>query len=340
MKSLWKIFFVTLLTAYILSCASAFLPTRLFLFSNIFSIGFPYLFIATLFAAIFHAVVLKKTWYAALFVIVLGAYNLTNLFGVGKKEFVLKKDNNNLRILTWNVAGLTSLKDYEAVLDTYHPDVVCFQEFIPVQATFDMMKKRGYSGNITAIDSVLVNNHLVSNDIGVALFSKHAVDNSKEIPYNNDGNIRYMLSAGILFQNKKININTFHLISYGISKRKEEFVDEENFKYTIKRLVRVANQQEKQIITYKKSLAENPLPKVVCGDFNSVPTSYVYNKAKKSMQDAYLKGARGFGITFPNFLRTLRIDYILADKEIKVTQSTIAEAAISDHFPVIADIRL
>lgn len=340
MKALWKILYVTLLSAYILSCASAFLPTRIFLFSNVFSIGFPYLFIATLFAAIFHAVVLKKTWYAALFVIVLGAYNLTNLFGVGNREFNLQKDKNDLRILTWNVAGFSSSKDYDAILNKYNPDVVCFQEFVPAQQTSDMMKERGYTFNFISLDSVLVKNNLVSNGIGVALFSKYVVDDLKMIPYNNDGNIRSMLSTDITFNNKKVNINTFHLLSYGISKRKEEFVDEENLKYTIKRLIRVAHQQEKQIITYKQSIANNTLPLIVCGDFNNVPTSYIYNKAKSDMQDAYLKGARGFGITFPNFLRTLRIDYILADKEIKVTQSTIAEAAISDHFPVIADIRL
>ncbi len=340
MITFWRILLIVLLAAYGMSCASAFLPTRVFLFSNIFSIAFPYLFVSSVFATLLHFLFFRSKWYLIVLVFLLGGYNLSHLYASGNKNFFLQKNDRALRILTWNTASFSPPGAYISIVDTYVPDVICIQEYIPTREAESLLKEKGYLYNATAIDSSIIDGAQHSMAFGVAIFSKHPVDSIQRTPFSKDDHIRQMLSANLSFNHKVVRVHTFHLLSYQISQSKEALADEHNLRYTIRRLVRVSENQEKQIITYNKAISAGTLPNIVCGDFNNVPTSYIYNKAKKNKHDAFLEGARGFGVTFPNFLRSLRIDYILTDKRLKVTQAKIIETSVSDHYPVVADIAL
>jgi endonuclease/exonuclease/phosphatase family metal-dependent hydrolase len=58
------------------------------------------------------------------------------------------------------------------------------------------------------------------------------------------------------------------------------------------------------------------------------------------MQDAFLKKGFGFGRTFSNISPTLRIDYILATKDLKIEQFNKGNLNVSDHYPIMADFKL
>ena len=61
---------------------------------------------------------------------------------------------------------------------------------------------------------------------------------------------------------------------------------------------------------------------------------------KNDLQDSFLEAGNGFGKTyeFKNF--PLRIDYIFADKDMKIINHKNYKEKFSDHYPVSATIEL
>ena len=55
--------------------------------------------------------------------------------------------------------------------------------------------------------------------------------------------------------------------------------------------------------------------------------------------DAFLKKGSGFGRTLNFISPTLRIDYILADKELEIDRFHVIKVPYSDHYPLVADMR-
>lgn len=86
--------------------------------------------------------------------------------------------------------------------------------------------------------------------------------------------------------------------------------------------------------------ANSPHPIVLCGDLNDVPNSYIYNTIKGDMQDAFLQKGFGIGRTFNSISPTLRIDYIFADKRIRISQFKRITTNYSDHYMIVADMQL
>jgi len=83
-------------------------------------------------------------------------------------------------------------------------------------------------------------------------------------------------------------------------------------------------------------------PTVLCGDLNATPGSPECRLLRKRMHDAFARfsGARTYPVNFP--LR--RLDHILLTQDIHcvgiaVPQTPLTRVA-SDHFPVLADLRL
>jgi endonuclease/exonuclease/phosphatase family metal-dependent hydrolase len=76
------------------------------------------------------------------------------------------------------------------------------------------------------------------------------------------------------------------------------------------------------------------------GDFNDVPNSYTYFTIRKNLQDAFLKNGFGIGRTYSTLAPTLRIDYILATREFTIPQFNRIVKDYSDHYLLVADLRL
>jgi len=96
-----------------------------------------------------------------------------------------------------------------------------------------------------------------------------------------------------------------------------------------------------------KTLEESKYPEIFCGDLNDVPNSYAYFSVKGDKSDAFISSNFGFGQTFYSFssgfmrdISTLRIDYIFTDPRFSIMQCRRIPEVLSDHFPVIADVRL
>ena len=85
-------------------------------------------------------------------------------------------------------------------------------------------------------------------------------------------------------------------------------------------------------------MRESEVPIIVCGDFNDVPYSYVYNTMLGDKIDGFKECGSGLMYTFRGGSKKVRIDYIFHDKEMEGITFYKLELSYSDHYPVFMKI--
>ena len=81
-------------------------------------------------------------------------------------------------------------------------------------------------------------------------------------------------------------------------------------------------------------MRESEVPIIVCGDFNDVPYSYVYNTMLGDKIDGFKECGSGFMHTFRGGKKMVRIDYIFHDEALKGLTYYKKDLSYSDHYPV------
>ena len=93
-------------------------------------------------------------------------------------------------------------------------------------------------------------------------------------------------------------------------------------------------QQQAEILMNHKKNCEYPI--IICGDMNNSAYSYVYRSIKGSLNDCFEEAGSGFGQTYNFKYYPARIDYIFADKKMKVKSfKNFSKFQYSDHYPVL-----
>lgn len=100
---------------------------------------------------------------------------------------------------------------------------------------------------------------------------------------------------------------------------------------------KVRTQQSLEILS---ACEKTNLPILLAGDFNDVPTSYLYQRFSAKFQDAHLSQAWGLGTTYQGLLPGLRIDYILPDDRFIIHDFDRIPCGFSDHQAIRAEISL
>ena len=94
---------------------------------------------------------------------------------------------------------------------------------------------------------------------------------------------------------------------------------------------RVRTEQAADILS---AVEQSPHPVLVGGDFNDVPTSYLYQQFRRHLQDAHLEASWGFGTTYKSLLPGLRIDYLLPGRDFEIYDFERVSCPFSDHHAV------
>jgi beta-N-acetylhexosaminidase len=80
---------------------------------------------------------------------------------------------------------------------------------------------------------------------------------------------------------------------------------------------------------------------IVGGDFNSTPESAVQGAVRAGgLRDSWTECAAGDGFTYPDDVPVKRIDYLFLTGEIRCTSARVVETRVSDHRPLLVDLRL
>ncbi len=271
-------------------------------------------------------------------------------FNLDKSKEELK--GKKITILSYNTMALAYAKKHtknspnpvvKYILDQ-DADIVCMQEF-----AYSHSPKRFNKEDMEIFFSKYPYKHFVSKNysqkvLGVVTFSKYPIVNKQRVNYKSNFNLS--IYSDILVRKDTIRVVNNHLESnnitrsdiYKTSDLKNNF-DSQKAKILTKKLVK------KLSVAYKKRAVQanlvaqvvekSPYKTICCGDFNDVPSSYVYTKIKgKRLKDVFQDDGMGFGLTFVKSAYRFRIDYILCDDDFVANRFRIGRLKASDHYPI------
>lgn len=84
---------------------------------------------------------------------------------------------------------------------------------------------------------------------------------------------------------------------------------------------------------------QETLPLLISGDFNSTPHSWDYHHLARGLQDAFRAGGNGWGGTYHRRFPLVRIDHLLVSPAFEVVSAHVAAAPLSDHRPLVVQLR-
>jgi endonuclease/exonuclease/phosphatase family metal-dependent hydrolase len=347
---------------YLLACLAPYLNPVKWWFISWLGLIFPFLFFVLGFSLLFWIFFRRKYAIIIFIVLLFGWKNLVVFFGFNiPHSFRLQKNPGEIRVVSWNVARFVEIKKNNnkgsqarlkimEQLKQQNADVLCLQEF-------HTSTKEDYYDNITYIQKELNypyyyfswdtdGDKLYYSSI---IFSRHRIIDSGIVLYPRPALPEALLHADIVFNNDTIRIFTSHLQS--VQFRKVDYTKIENIKSYEDSLIPNSKSifsKVKKGISYrsyqsrllKQTIDASPYPVILAADFNDTPNSYTYFTIAKNMKDAFLKKGFAIGRTFSSLSPTLRIDYILTSKKFSVKQFNRIISNYSDHYMIVADLKL
>lgn len=368
------IIYIVVIFFFLAACLSPFLNPATWWVFGFLGLAFPYLFVALcLFLAGWLLAGSRWSW-PGIIALLLGWNNISAVFAFHPLSSFdkTKKEAGTLRIMTWNIKGffpreekptrkirITHRENILGVIRDYDPDIVAIQEFYSIESVkwfnnLSYLRNMGYRYYYFPGDF----KRYKGSRSGTAIFSKYPViDSSKtDMPQHADDSVESLLSADIVYRNDTIRVFTGHLQSYrfmpedysDLSRIRNDASERMDASKNIVRKMRVAFKMRGiQTDLIRRQLNESAYPEIFCGDLNDVPGSYAYFSVKDKKRDAFIAKGFGLGQTYYSFsssfmrrLPSLRIDYIFADPRFSVEQCTRIPIMLSDHIPVVADLRL
>nr|WP_262909074.1 endonuclease/exonuclease/phosphatase family protein [Muricauda sp. M10] len=210
------------------------------------------------------------------------------------------------------------------------PDIVCFQE------TFYGMKANNALGQYKYkfVDFIYGKHR---GKVIQSIYSKYPIINIDSISF--PGSANNAIYADILFLKDTVRVYNIHLQSFRIIPGLTTIKNEESSKL-FARSKKVMLKQYEQANLIRKNMEQTHYKRIVVGDFNNTQYSNVYQIIKGDMNDSYFEKGKGFGRTYDLLKFPIRIDYILSDPEFEVLSHQNFNQKLSDHFPVMATLRL
>lgn len=331
-------------------------------FFNLFTLALPYL-ILVLVLFVFFWLLVKPFWcLLPVFFIVIGWNAVENIIPIRfKTSFVKEKVPGAIRVLSWNVelfniqntktnpSGLTEMLD---LINEYDPDIACFQEVVAGDVPgssnhYDkILKKLNFRDDFFAYR--LKNDFDRYHHFGIAVFSKYPVIKKQFLINNPDDYNSSFQYVDLLIGTDTVRVFNIHLQSLKFSKENRNYLDSININNAntseslsvIEKVKKGIMRRAIQARFVKDAMNHTSYPRLLCGDFNDVPVSYSYSIIGEGMQNAFVKKGYGLSPTFDGIAPTLRIDNIFADSSFSVIQFTRIRSPLSDHFPIVADLKL
>lgn len=305
---------------------------------GLLSLAFPLLLILNILFAVGWLVARSYFSLLSLAVIVLGWNAVVSTINLSPDA---QSDGQVLKVATLNFHHMIDLNEdqlpsQDQIQEVYdkmgRPDVLCLQESGAVQRYQDALGFKHY--------------HRLDNKYNVLFTNFEIIDH--EVIEPGPGHTRsgwYDLNV----YGDTIRLFHLYLASNRITAQSEELMEEGSLQdgdswrqagSILGRYARASKIRAHQAQLIRESIDVSPYPVLVCGDFNDVPLSYSVVKVQGGLSDTFVEKGRGTGTSYAGKLRGLRIDYIMVDEDFDVLTHRTPRLDISDHYPVIAEIRI
>jgi endonuclease/exonuclease/phosphatase family metal-dependent hydrolase len=331
-------------------------------FLSLFTLLLPYLLLVLVLFFVFWLFA-KSLWsIVSLLAILTSLHAVRNVFPLhAEPDFVMAKKIGDIRVMSWNVELFNILHHKDEpqnkqqmidLINKYNPDIACFQEMVAgenkegINYFPDIEKKlkfKDYLYSYRVIDDFDRYHHF-----GIIVFSKFPVIRKQTLVSNPNSYNSTFQFIDILAGKDTFRIFNIHLQSLKFSKDNLNYLDSgkvpaqgniSESKNIISKIKMGVIKRAAQADFIKDEMNHSPFPVIVCGDFNDVPVSYAYETIGKGLQNAFVEKGSGISRTFSSISPTLRIDNIFTDKRFKIIQYKRIKQLLSDHFPIVADIR-
>jgi endonuclease/exonuclease/phosphatase family metal-dependent hydrolase len=238
---------------------------------------------------------------------------------------------DGLNVMSYNVMQFYSLSDrrkntYEdikAFVEQEQPDVLCFQEYsTSLDGKFEKYKykvKNDYKENLKT-----------------TIFSKYPIINSEPLDFDSSNS---GILADIVVRNDTVRVFSIHFESLNLHPDIDIYVEKPRLKF--KQFKRVFPRQIDQFEIVKQHIVSSPYPVILCADTNNTPLSYLYNSLTSiGLEDTFKEAGKGYGSTFVFHGVPIRIDMIFKSEELKTLDFKNYDVKHSDHYPIMAKIKL
>lgn len=313
------------------ACIVPYITAENLSFLSILSLGVPVLVAGNLAFFIYWCLQLKYQMVYSLGALILGYLMFGDFVKFNLEKDILLKEN--LKVMSYNVHGFKVRGRYNSelalkikkLINEQQPDIVCFQE----------------AGS--AIDKKFFNypylffKKIYKGKTHLAILSKYPIIKSEIIYFPesvNNGSY-----ADIVYKNDTIRVYNLHMQSLGITPGSGH-VRSKPVEKTVRRLSGRFAKQLRQAKIVKRHRAKNPFKTIVCVDMNNTQFSNIYHLLKGNLQDTFIQEGSGIGRTYDLLHVPIRIDYIMADTAFEITGHKNFNERYSDHFPIMASLRL
>ncbi len=335
------IFFLNTVFALVLaiSLLVPYVPTTLIPSLSILSLIVPLLVVINLLFLLYWIFKRKRNALLSGILLVLWYVLLGPFYRFPRKSEHMPDDDTELTIMSFNARsfnelGQLDMDNVDSLIYDFvtkkDPDIVCFQE------TLYAMKRNNALGQYKHkfVDFVYGKH---SGKVIQGVYSKFPILKIDSIVF--PGSANNAIYVDLLMDKDTIRVYNVHLQSFRIEPNLNTIKREESSRLFAKSR-RVMLKQYEQAELIRESMDATPYKKIVVGDFNNTQYSNVYHTIKGDMNDSYFERGTGFGRTYDLLKFPIRIDYILTDPDFEVLDHVNFEEKLSDHYPVMATLRL
>lgn len=292
----------------------------------------------------------------SLSVIILGFGNLMHNFNLSFNSS--STDNTNtIKVLSYNVRQFRASDKFTKLIvkndilnfvRDQEADIICLQEFQShSKDIYEPLKQTRDTLNTGTYYYESYYNPRFNYLTGLVIFSKSKAVNKGKLKF--DGSRTFGIFTDLVVNNDTVRVYNIHFASISLNPSDIEFVvnpemkNNEDFKNrSIKIYEKLAEAfvlRQKQVDHLTSELKKSPYEIILTGDFNDTPSSLVYNKISKILNDSFTEKGLGLGITYAGRIPLLRIDYIFSSAEFETVDFNTHNILRSDHYPVTTVLR-
>ncbi len=249
---------------------------------------------------------------------------------------------SGIKIASYNVAMFNRettgfiASDILASMKKQRVDILCMQEYNEISG--DKKNSEIYKDYF---------NYMQTGRNDMVVYSRYPITSSDVIDFGETNNSA--MWADIDINGTIIRVFNVHLETTGISRTLHKAAKQEAIGVEIdnNRILNAIYGNYARGMVFRASQAntvaneikgsENPV--IVCGDFNDVPYSYVYNTMLGNLVDGFKECGSGWMYTFSG-QKKFRIDYIFHSESMTGIDYYKQDLNYSDHYPVFMKLKL